>query len=215
MAETQVNLLKLFQGAAKALSSNQEALNQADTYNHDHGDNMVRVFDTVAQAMKEKKGAAPSEQLAYASELLRQRESGSAQYYAGGLSQAAQQFQGQKVTTGNAMELIQTLLSGGQPVTPAASEPAGGGDLLGSLLSGLTGAGGTQAQGGQAPGLDVGDLLNAGMSYLSAKQSGASNANALVGALMSATQGGNTPYRAQSGAVVANALMQALGAMAK
>ncbi len=215
MAETQVNLLKLFQGAAKALASNKDVLNQADPYNHDHGDNMVQVFDTVAQAMKDKKGAAPSEQLAYASELLRQRESGSAQYYAGGLSQAAQQFQGQKVTTGNAMELIQTMLSGGQPVAPAPSEPAGGGDLLGSLLSGLTGAGGAQVQAGQTPGLDVGDLLNAGMSYLTAKQSGASNANALVGALMSATQGGNTAYRAQSGAVVANALMQALGAMTK
>ncbi len=213
MAAQAVNLVKLFQGVAKSLSANQDALNQADTNNHDHGDNMVQVFDVVSQAMKERKGSPASEQLAYASELLRQRENGSAQYYAGGLEQAAQQFTGQKVTTDNAMQLVQTLLGGGQ--APAAPSPAAGqGDLLGSLLSGL--AGGTPASpmpAAQAGGLDVGNLLNAGLSYLSAKQGGAGNADALVGALMTATQGGNTPYRAQSGAVVANALMQALGAM--
>ncbi len=213
MAAQAVNLVKLFQGAAKALSANQDVLNQADTYNHDHGDNMVQVFDVVAQAMKERKGAPASEQLAYASELLRQRESGSAQYYAGGLAQAAQQFTGQKVTTDNAMQLVQTLLGGGQAAA-AAPAAAGQGDLLGSLLSGLAGgAPSSPEQPSQAGGLDVGSLLNAGLSYLSAKQSGAGNADALVGALMTATQGGNTPYRAQSGAVVANALMQALGAM--
>jgi len=217
MAARQVNLSKLFQVATKALSSNKEALNQADTYNHDHGDNMVQVFDTVAKAMKARKGASPADQLAYASELLRQRESGSAKYYAGGLSQAAQQFAGQAVTTDNAMQLVQTLLAGGQPAAPAAAAPAGQGDILGSLLSGLAGSGGplAPAQTGQAPGLDVGDLLNAGLSYLGAKQVGANDASALMGAPATATQGGNTPYRAQSGAVVANALMQALGSLAK
>jgi hypothetical protein len=217
MAAQQVNLLKLFQSVSKALSSNKEVLNQADTYNHDHGDNMVQVFDTVAEAMKAKKGASPADQLAYASELLRQRQSGSAQYYAGGLSRAAQQFAGQSVTTDNAMQLVQTLLGGEQPAPPPSAAPSGEGDLLGSLLSGLTGAAGTPApaQADPSPGLDIGDLVNAGLSFLDAKQSGASDANALMGALVTATQGGNTPYRAQSGAVVANAFMQALGSLAK
>jgi len=35
----------------------------------------------------------------------------------------------------------------------------------------------------------------------------------LMGALATATSDGQTPYRAQSGAVVANALMQAFGAL--
>ncbi len=216
MAAQQVNLLNLFQSVTEALSNNKEALNQADTYNHDHGDNMVQVFDTVAEAMKAKKGASPADQLAYASELLRQRQSGSAQYYAGGLSRAAQQFAGQAVTTENAMQLVQTLLGGEQPAPPATEAPSGEGDLLGSLLSSLTGAAGTPApaQADPSPGLDVGDLLNAGLSFLGAKQAGASDANALLGALTTATQGGNTPYRAQSGAVVANAVMQALGSLA-
>jgi hypothetical protein len=216
MAAKQVNLLDLFQGVTKALTSQKDTLNKQDTFNHDHGDNMVQVFETVARAMKEKSDAPPSEQLAYASELLRQRESGSAKYYAGGLSQAAQQFSGQKVTTDNAAQLVQMLLAGGQPAqTPQTA--AGPEDMLGSLLSGLSGASGspTPGQPAQTDGLDVGDLLSAGLSYLNAKQGGASDANALVGALMNATQGGNTAYRAQSGAVVANALFQALGAMGK
>jgi hypothetical protein len=216
MAAKKINLMSLFQGVTEALASNKDVLNQQDAYNHDHGDNMVLVFDTVARAMKEKAKSPPSEQLAYASELLRQQESGSAQYYAGGLSQAAQQFAGQKVTTDNATQLIQTLLAGGQaaPASPAAGGPE---DALGALLSGLGGSAGAPAPGqaGQAPGLDVGELLNAGLSFLSAKQAGATDTNALAGALMSATQDGNTAYRAQSGAVVANALLQALGSMAR
>jgi len=90
--------------------------------------------------------------------------------------------------------------------------------MLGSLLTGLGSAGaqgsaGTPAAAGQ-PGLDIGSLLSAGMSYMNAKQRGETDGAALMGALASATSGGSTPYRAQSGAVVANALMQALGAMA-
>jgi hypothetical protein len=212
MAAKQVKLIDLFQGVTKALSSRKDALNQQDTYNHDHGDNMVQVFDTVARAMKEKDKAPPSEQLAYASELLRQRENGSAKYYAGGLSQAAQQFSGGKVTTDNAIQLVQMLLSGGQATAPTAA--AGQEDLLGSLLAGLGASAGASAS-GQAAGLDVGDLLNAGLSYLNAEQAAPSDADGLLGALMSAAQGGNTAYRAESGAVVANALLQALGAMGR
>jgi hypothetical protein len=87
-------------------------------------------------------------------------------------------------------------------------------DMLGSLLSGLggTGAQGSPSAAGQS-GLDIGSLLSAGMSYMNAKQRGETYGTALVGALTSATSGGATPYRAQSGAVVANALMQALGAI--
>jgi hypothetical protein len=212
MAAQQVNLAKVFSTVVTALASNRDTLNQADTYNHDHGDNMVEVFDVVAQAMKARKGASPADQLAYASELLRQKESGSAKYYAGGLTQAAQQFTGKRVTRNNAMELIQTVLSGGMPTSAPAPAPAGQADMLGSLLSGLTGSG--QSGASAQSGLDVGDLLNAGLSYMNAKQRGEADTTALMGALMSATSDGNTPYRAQSGAVVANALMQAVGALA-
>jgi hypothetical protein len=216
MAAKQVDLVRLFQGVATALTANRDVLNQADTYNHDHGDNMVEVFEVVAQAMKARKTASPADQLAYASELLRQKQSGSANYYAGGLMTAAQKFTGRSVTPDNAMDLVKTLL-GGAGAQGSAGTSAPQPDLLGSLLSGLGAAGaqgsaGTPAAAGQ-PGLNIGDLLSAGMSYMNAKQRGETDATALMGALASATSGGSAPYRAQSGAVVANALMQALGAM--
>jgi hypothetical protein len=211
MAPSQVNLANVFGSVASSLASNREALNKADTYNHDHGDNMVEVFEVVAQAMKAKQNASSADQLAYAAELLRQKQSGSAKYYAGGLTQAAQNYQRKKVTSTNAMDLIQTLLGGGVQSSTGSSSTSQP-DLLGSLLGGLGGTGQSSSSG--QTGLDIGSLLNAGMSYMSAKQRGETDATALMGALTSATSGGNTPYRAQSGALVANALMQALGTLA-
>jgi hypothetical protein len=193
------------------LASNREVLNKADTINHDHGDNMVEVFEVVAQAMKAKKGASSADQLAYAAELLRQKQSGSAKYYAGGLTQAAQKYQGKKITSTNAMDLIQTLLGGG--VQSSAGTSTSTSTSQPDLLSTLLGSTGQSTSSGQT-GLDIGSLLNAGMSYMSAKQRGETDATALMGALTAATSGGNTPYRAQSGALVANTLMQALGTLA-
>ena len=117
-----IDLGKLFQTVMGTLAKNKESLNNADTNNHDHGDNMVNTFELITRAMKEKKDANPSDQLAYASEILGQQKSGSAQLYAKGLSQASQQFQGQQVTSDNATILIQTLLGVGEaPVQQSAS----------------------------------------------------------------------------------------------
>ena len=207
---TKIDLAKLFGAVASNLGEQRESLNQADTYNNDHGDHMVEIFEVITQAMQAKKSADPADQLAYASQLLRQRQGGSAQVYANGLAQAAQHFQGQAVTTDNAGMLIQTLLGGGQAPAQAAG---GGGDMLGALLGGLTGQ---PAQGqGAADGLDLGDLLNAGMAFMSAKQQGSSTAEAAVNALMSASPLGQSPHRKESGAMVANTLMQVLGSMSK
>ena len=205
----QIDLAKLFGAVASSLGNQREALNQADTHNNDHGDHMVEIFEVVTQAAKERKSASPADQLAYASELLRRRQSGSAQVYADGFAHAAQQFQGQSVTTENAGMLVQTLLGGGQAPAQGAS---GGGDMLGALLGGLTG-GGSQGVGSADDGLDVGDLLNAGMAFMSSKQQGSSTAEATINALISASPLGQSSHRKESGTMVANLLMQALGSM--
>lgn len=203
-----IDLAQLFGAVAKNLGNKREALNQADTYNNDHGDHMVEMFEVITKAMKEKKNATPSEQLSYASQLLKQQESGSAQVYANGFATAAQQFQGKSVTADNAGMLIQTLLGGGQ--APAQSG-GGSSDMLGALLGGLTG----QSNQATDDGLDVGDLLNAGLAFMNAKQKGGSTANAAIEALMSASPLGQSAHRKESGAMVANTLMQVLGAMSK
>jgi hypothetical protein len=105
-----IDLGKLFQTVTGALIQNKDNLNSADTNNHDHGNNMVSAFELITKAMQEKKGANPADQLAYASQVLSQQSSGSAQLYAKGLSQASQKLQGQQVTPDNAMILVQSLL---------------------------------------------------------------------------------------------------------
>lgn len=105
------------------------------------------------------------------------------------------------------MALVQSLLGGAAPAAPAQPSPTG--DVLGSLLTGL--AGGQQAQ--AQPGLDMGDVLSAGMTFLQSKQQGQSDMGALVSALMSGSQMAQEPHRAQSGALVGNTLLQLIGSM--
>lgn len=246
-ATKSIDLSKLFGTVAKTLAQNKTQLNTADTYNHDHGDHMVEIFEVITQAMKEKQNALPADQLAYASQLLRAKsQSGSAQLYAEGLSDAASQFQGAKsINPNTAMTLIQTLLgaqgsvptsSGGsndmlgnllvglmgaqQPAQQQAVETqtGGTGDMLGSLLGGLMGGGQTSQAQGQPAGdgkIDIGDLLNAGMAFAQTKQSGGSNMDAILNAVVSSSKMGDSAHRSQSGALVANTLMQVVGQMAK
>ena len=225
-AKPGTDLSALFGAAAQALAANQSSLNQADTDNQNHGDNMVQAFNMIAQSMANQRGRTPSTQLRHASQVLAQNaQSGSGQVYAQGLAQAAQEFRGQKaVTPDNAMLLIQSLLGGGQQAAPqpgadllgslmggqqSASQP--GADLLGSLL------GGQQSQsagGGLSDGIDVGDLLNAGMAFMNAKQQGQGNLQAALSAFMSAGPMAQ-PHRQQSGQLVANALLQAVSSMSQ
>jgi len=201
------DLSALFNVAAKTLAANRSTLNQADLENQNHGDNMVQAFKMISQAMASQRGAAPSDQLQYASEYLSQNaNSGSAHVYAQGLAQAAQQFQGQQaVSPDNALLLIQSLLGGGQQ--PSSQ---GGADLLGSLL------GGAQAQQvQQSQGIDLAALLSAGMTFMSAKQQGQDNVQAALTALMSAGPMAQSQHRQQSGQLVGNALLQAIAGMAK
>lgn len=198
----------LFGAAAKALAANKASLNEADAENHNHGDNMVQVFNMISQAMASQRGAPPAEQLNHASKYLAQNgTSGSAHVYSQGLAQAAQQFKGQQaVTPDNAMLLIQSLLGDGQ------SAPSQGGDLLGALLGGQQST--QQGGGSKKEGLDLGDLVNAGLTFMNAKQQGQDNMQAALTALMSAGPMAQKPYRQQSGQVVANALLQVISGMA-
>ena len=198
------DLSALFNVAAQALAANQSSLNQADIQNQNHGDNMVQAFQMISQAMASQRGTPPSTQLQHASDVLAQNAtSGSGQVYAQRLAQAAQQFQGQNaVTPDNAMLLVQSLLGGGQQ-----SAPQGGADLLGSLRGGQ--------QGQQTNGVDLGALLSAGMTFMSAKQQGQDNVQAALTALMSVGPLAQSQHRQQSGQLVGNALLQAIAGMAK
>jgi len=178
MTSNSLDLATMFKAAAKTLKKNQESLNQADDFNHNHGDNMVETFKVITKAVESKKDAPPADQLSYASQVLRQKaNSGSAAAYSDGLERAAQQFRGKQVTPDSAVDLISALM-GGSGQTQSSS-PAGGligsllgsssassqpgsqsSDLLGSLIGGLTGGGPSQPSQQASGGIDTGDLIN-------------------------------------------------------
>jgi hypothetical protein len=250
-----VDLATVFQAVSDNLVEHRSSLNQADSYNHDHGDNMVEIFGVINEAIGAKRDKKPATQLAYASKMLKQRsQSGSAKIYASGLDQASQQYKGKAVTPGNISTLLQSLMGGQAPSQPSSNATA---DLLGSLLGAATGgqgggaqapgsstdllssmlgaATGGQAGGAQAPGpsadllgsllggaggsqtassqqgLDLGDLLNAGVAFMNSQQQGDSSLESIIKAFVAATQVGQNPYRAQSGELVANSVIQSLG----
>lgn len=210
MTPNQINLFSVFKSVTDALQQNQNQLNNADTYNHDHGDNMVEIFDIVTKAVKEKQNLTPAEQLEYAAQLLRNKQSGSAQYYTQSLDQASQELQGSKsLTADNAMTLLKTLLGGGQASTQSAG-PVG--EILGSLLSNLSGTNASTSQ-ETSNTMDWESLAAAGMEFLQSKQEGQDTMSSLMDALMTEKGTQQAPYRKQSGTIVANTIMQALGSM--
>jgi hypothetical protein len=298
MANNSALLANIFQEVTKTLVENQQALNQADEQNHDHGTNMVKTFQTITRSIEKKKASPGGDALAYAAkQVSKEATSGSGKLYAQGLANAATQFKGQTIDTKGALQLLQTLIGGGQS-TQQQTTQSGGGDLLGSLLGGLTGGGQSQQQqttqsaggdmlgsllggltgsgqsqqqqttqstggdllgsllggltGGQAEqqqqttqstggdllgsllggltgsgssqttannsatsssGLDLGDLVNAGMAFMQAKQSGGSTASALLQAVLAGSGMGTSSHRQQSTQLVASSFLQALGGL--
>jgi lipoprotein signal peptidase len=88
--------------------------------------------------------------------------------------------------------------------------------MLGALLGGLTGAQPTQSTPQQqSNGLDLSDLLAAGMGYMQAKQQGQTGMQALAQAFLAGSGMGNTQHRIQSTAMVVQSFLNALGSMNK
>jgi len=219
-----LTLPSIFKAVSKTLSENEAVLNEADTYNHNHGTNMAAAFQTVSKAVAKKKDLPVSEQLAYASEVLQGSKGGSAQIYAQGLANAAQKFQGKQLSDNTVGLLIESMMGMQEPAQ--ASSGAASSSLLGSLLGGMTGGGQPQQQsqpsggdllgsllGGQSSsdnGLDITDLLSAGLAYYSAKQHGGSTLEAIMQALGSASPLGKRDDQKQSGALVINTILNML-----
>jgi DAK2 domain len=265
MAQKRVDLVNIFQSVTQTLAQNQQLLDRDDEYNHNHGSNMVETFQTITNLLQQKKGKSDGVALAHAAEkLAKNTTSGSGKLYAQGLTQAAAKFKGKKVDSKGALDLLQTLISGGQPA-PQATQPGAedmlgslmgqfmggtqpqasvssqaGGDMLGSLLGQMTGAaqppdaGPAQAGGDMlsallggvtsnqptsensaAGGFDLRDLINAGMSYMQAKQQGGNTTQALMQAFMAASGMGSAAHRTESTSLVINSFLQALAASGK
>ncbi len=187
-----LTLPSIFKAVSKTLSENEAVLNEADTYNHNHGSNMAKAFTTVSKAVAKKKDLPVSDQLAYASEVLKDSSSGSARFYAQGLANASQKFQGKQLNENTVGLLINALMGTQEP----AQETSGAADqsLLGSLLGGLTGAQ-TQQQSQPSGGDLLGSLLGGltGSSQQQSQPSGGDLLGSLLGGLTGSSQQQSQP----------------------
>ncbi|MBN2045910.1 MAG: hypothetical protein JW757_12875 [Anaerolineales bacterium] len=191
----QLDLLSLFGAVTGALEENKSTLNKADEYNGNHGDNMVNIFNMVTGAISDNKEGDISTQLAAAGKMLGGLDSGSAKEYAKGFGSASEQFQGGELTADSVLPLLQSMFGGG--AAPQAD------NSLQGMLSGFLG--------GDDGKLDAGDLLSAGMSFLTAKNKGKNTQEALIEALIAQSAFGESPHRAKSSSLVASTIFDMLG----
>lgn len=200
---SKLELTSLFQSVAEQLTESKDTLNAADSYNHDHGDHMVQIFNLVQTAVKEKSDQSASEQLKYASEVVNQNAtSGSGSLYAQGLAKAADNMKGKELSTDTISSLLSGILSAEKPQqTTQTSQKKG---FLGSLLSNLFGSQ-TSSQTDDGFGLD--DLIQGAMAFSQSMKDGESSSQAAIEALMSASSMGSSDYRKESGSIVASTIM--------
>ena len=174
---------------------------------------MVNTFETITSALKQKKGSDPGEALAYAANKFNQTgKSGSAEKYAARFRRAAQQMSGQKLDAQSGFALLQTILGGGQTSWGTVTSPAIAA-VRWRIVRFLTGRHRRRCPTGRAEsvkaaGLDLGDLMTAGMAFMQSKQSGKDNLNAMVDAFTAASGMGSQQHRQQSTQLVAGSFMQ-------
>ena len=201
----------LFQRTAEVLRANRDTLNQADPYNGDHGDHMLEIFEIASQAASEKGGESLADIMEYASQLLRRCEgNATAVIYAQGLAQFGLQIRKFGVTQDELIGYIGGVLADKDEGTASSSQGAGEGSVLKALLTGLAGWRAV-AQGKEPPAgsPDTGYLFDLGVAYMQAKARGGSKPEILANAAISASPLSEPPYRARSGRLVIQTILEA------
>jgi hypothetical protein len=202
----------LFQSVLDTLIHHQGELNQIDPYNHNHGDHMVEIFLAAVRAAQEKQSDSLAQAMQYASQLLAgYNENGSAQVYARGLTCLSEQFSQRRIDLDDLAPYAQVAISGKKQEN-GQSGSGRSGDILKALLSALSEWEHLEAeQPGPNRGLDLGYLFGVGMAYLQAKQQGGDRLRVLAETVVSSSPLGRVPHRHQSGLLVVQTLLEALG----
>jgi hypothetical protein len=164
------------------------------------------------RAAREKQSGRLAEAMEYASTLLQDCEgNGSAQVYARGLTCLARQFNQRQIELADLAPYAQVAISGKKQEN---GQTGGGrsGDILKALLSALAEWEHLESeQPGAGKGMDLGYLLGVGMAYLQAKQQGGDRLLVLAETVVSSSPLGAVPHRHQSGLMVVQKILQALG----
>jgi hypothetical protein len=210
----------LFNAALQNVNTNRQAINDLDGANGNHGDNMVHNLQVVTQALQTQHGKAPSDQLSYAANQLQANaKGGTGQYYANGLNDAAQRFQGRPSINQNDIGSLLQSVMGNVPVKPSGQmqprpQAGGGGGDLGSLLGGLMAGGQAPQQhmpqapaGGDPMAALLGGLMGGGQS---APQQPMPQSSDPMAALLGGLMGGSAPQQPQAPADPMAALLGSL-----
>jgi hypothetical protein len=217
------NLPQLFESVSQTMQQNCEALNQADTWNGNHGDHMVEIFRIAAQAARQGLAGDLAGAMRYAGQELYQcADNDSAQVYARGLSQFAHQFEKFGVNLEMLVAYVQNVLKERNPLqdgedkAQSKNEEPGSAQVLKALLAGLAGWQQSESDDPDAAAakisLEMGFIFELGMAYMQAKQRGGSKSEILADAAVSASPLSRLPYRYQSGKLAVHAFLQAMQA---
>jgi hypothetical protein len=202
-----IDLQTIFNTVTQQLAEKKDTLNEADSYNHNHGDHMVKIFNLVQNAVAQNSDKPVEEQLSYASKEVQEKgDSGSAALYAQGLSKAAERFSGKELNENTIGLLLQSLFSAEKPEEKPQSQDN---DIVGSLLSSFMGQSNNATQTDQSFGFD--DILQAGLTFYQSKQNGDTNMEAIKDAILSGSPMRKTPHREQSASIVTSTIMNLVG----
>jgi len=206
-----VELAPYFQAVGDVLRQNQDSLNLADSFNQNHGDHMVEIFDIAARVADENQETNLAESMELASrQLTLQAQNETAQVYANGLLQMADQFRKYDITLEELVISVQAALLEDEERRARMALPRSG-EVLKALAGGL--AGWSRAANHQVPAanpLNMGILFEFGMAYLQAKQRGGDRAAILADAAASVSPLREVPYRYDSAKLAIRAFLLAM-----
>lgn len=218
MSKSQVDLVELFAAAQKSIAAHQQDLNNLDGDNGNHGDNMAQNMEMIVDALVQNRGQAPAAALEQAGQRLRSEgRGGTSQYYAQGLTQAAERLRDRsEVTQDDAISMVQVLL-GAIPKEGHPQQGQVGGNVLEELLGMRQAQSGQQERTGTPLGGLLKSLVPAALTFFRAKQSGADSSAAISQALTSALVGSQQvdplqtdKRRAAAGGLVGQAMLKVL-----
>ena len=103
------------------------------------------------------------------------------------------------MTPENLLPMVQSLMGAGGQSSDVDNPLTG---LLGGLLG--------DASTDQDDKLDLGDVINAGFSFVKSKNKGEDTVSSLASAIMGASPTAQSPHRSQSGQLVVSSLLKSL-----
>jgi len=219
MSQPTFDLCDLFDAALGAVSVHCQEINDLDAHHGNHGDHMLANLRLTTEALRARRSRPPAEALRYAVQRLRACGCGSTGlYYARGLEQAADLFQGRSELENNDVLSLVRLLLDAIPSQDAWQDRQTRGSVLDQLV-GLVASRSPQA-GPRGDGLDGGAMLGsaapAGLAFLLAHQAGADLSSAARQAAICALMGGQVDplqagtCRAAAASLIAQGILQTM-----